>query len=203
MSLQLVALGRSILAGAIMTWLNQDLNISHSPGLVWKHLHNLGHLPLGAKSSIILKQTDIINFEIPPTGVPFVTQQERREVELDPIFPELISDSLDQLESVPDMFGVIGEQLSRLKRSRGYSVRASPQVQTVWGQKLRMSVGVGLDSDWPLVDKVADLSHQGKHLVQAEHLLTHGLDECLLHTFHHLHHYLSSSILVLRVRHDE
>ena len=66
-----------------------------------------------------------------------------------------------------------------------------------------MSVGVWLDSNGPLVDKVADLSHQGINLLQAENLLTHGLEESLLYPFHYLDHDLSSSILMLRVRHDE
>ena len=57
-----------------------------------------------------------------------MTKQERWEVELDPILPELIGDGLDQLESVPDMFGIIVEQLSRLERSRADPVRASSQI---------------------------------------------------------------------------
>ena len=88
-------------------------------------------------------------------------KQERWEVEFYPDFPELVSDCLDQLESVSDMLGVISEYLSRLEWSRGNPVRTPSQIQTIGRQELRMCVGVGLHSNGPLVDKVAYLSHHG------------------------------------------
>ena len=66
-----------------------------------------------------------------------------------------------------------------------------------------MSFGVGLDPNWPQVDKVGDLSHQRYNLVQVQHMLTHGLEESLFHTCNHFDIDLCSPIMVLGVRYDE